>query len=68
MPPTSSHRYIAVLVRLWQEGAGVWRGTVENAHSGEVYPLADLHQLVRFIEAQTGEQLLLPPNDEPKKE
>ncbi len=46
--------YRAYLVRFWQEGDAVWRGTVEDPHSGQRHAFADVEQLLDFLRRQVG--------------
>jgi hypothetical protein len=50
--------YRAYLVRLWQEEDGVWRGTVENPHTGEKRAFASVEWALAHIrqEVQQAEQ------------
>lgn len=52
--------YIAYMLRLWREGEGVWRGTVENPHTGERRAFANVESLLAFLRQQT-EQATPPP-------
>ncbi|HRQ42578.1 MAG TPA: hypothetical protein PLD25_32075 [Chloroflexota bacterium] len=45
--------YLAYLVRLWHEGQGVWRSTLENPHNGERHAFADVEALLVFLRRQT---------------
>ncbi|MBE2201878.1 MAG: hypothetical protein IAE79_24940 [Anaerolinea sp.] len=47
--------YLAYLVRLWREGEGVWRSTLENPHTGERQAFADVEALLGFLREQTDE-------------
>ncbi len=47
--------YLAYLVRLWREGEGVWRGTLENPHTGERVAFADVAGLLAYLQHQTEE-------------
>lgn len=44
--------YLAYLVRLWHEGEGAWRSTVENPHTGERHAFADVEALFVFMRRQ----------------
>jgi len=56
----SPPEYLAYLLRLWrEESAAHWRATLQNPHTGERRSFADLHTLLAFLEAQTGERWLL---------
>ena len=55
-----SSRYLSYLLRLWQTSDGttqVWRASLESTDSRKRYSFADLHQLLTFLEQQTGETL-----------
>ncbi len=45
--------YIAFLVRLWSESPGIWRGALENPHTGEQRTFADVESLLAHIQQQT---------------
>lgn len=54
-------RYIAYLLRLWQEnhtGVSIWRASQEDPHTGQRQGFADLERLFSFLRVQTvpGEQ------------
>jgi hypothetical protein len=44
--------YRAFLVRFWQEGDTVWRGTVEDPHTGQRHAFADIEPLLDFLRQQ----------------
>jgi hypothetical protein len=46
--------YLAFLLRLWrEEGAGSWRASLVDPHSGERQAFADLGKLFKFIQDRT---------------
>ena len=45
--------YLAYLVRLWREGEGGWRGTLENPHTGDRMVFADVASLLAYVQQQT---------------
>ena len=50
-------RYVSYLLRLWQtqqEGAMVWRASLESSRTGERQGFADLDALIAFLRQQTG--------------
>jgi hypothetical protein len=54
-------RYLSFLLRLWQSdshGDLIWRASLESPGTGERRGFADLQDLVRFLERQTGHTLL----------
>ncbi|GIK57139.1 MAG: hypothetical protein BroJett015_28020 [Chloroflexota bacterium] len=55
--------YLAYLVRLWHEGEGVWRSTVENPHTGERHAFADVEALFVFMRRQLEEVALVEKDD-----
>jgi hypothetical protein len=68
---TEQRRYRAYLLRLWQvvgdDGAPVWRASLEDARTSERHGFADLAHLCAFLEAQTAhwtEYDAHPPEDE----
>lgn len=58
VPPMGN--YLAYLLRLWHEGEGIWRGTMENPHTGERHAFADVESLLAFLRQQT-ERVAPPP-------
>jgi hypothetical protein len=50
----SSPTYLAYLIRLWCESPGVWRGALENPHTGEQRAFADVESLLAYIQTQTN--------------
>ena len=49
-------RYLAYLLRLWQEGDGDpprWRASLERPHSSDRLGFASLADLVAFLECET---------------
>ena len=49
-------RYLAYLLRLWQEGDGdppQWRASLERPQSGDRLGFASLADLVAFLECET---------------
>lgn len=52
MQEETRHTYRAFLVRFWQEGEDVWRGMVEDPHSGQRHAFADVEQLLDFLRQQ----------------
>jgi len=56
---SSSTRYQAYLLRLWQSGTAegpVWRASVESPKTGERRAFASLEQLFRFLEEELGKR------------
>jgi hypothetical protein len=61
-PVGQERRYLAYLLRLWQEGAGdlaggepsLWRASLQTPQSEEVLGFAGLGDLVAFLERETG--------------
>lgn len=53
-------RSLSFLIRIWddaEEGdpnAPLWRGSVENIHTGNRLYFEDLRAILRFIEEETG--------------
>ena len=49
--------YLSYLLRLWRTADGeesLWRASLKSAHSGEQVGFADLEDLFRFLQTQTG--------------
>jgi hypothetical protein len=49
-------RRLSYLLRLWQaeqEGASVWRASLESAHTGERWGFASVAELYAFLEQET---------------
>ena len=62
METKKSPKYLAYLLRLWQEDDSTpWRATLENAHTGERHGFASLGRLLAFLQDQTG--LVLLPDE-----
>jgi hypothetical protein len=63
-PMRQKRRYLAYLLRLWQEGASpggkalgerpLWRASLERPQSGERLGFASLEDLFSFLEEETG--------------
>jgi hypothetical protein len=50
-------RPISYLLRLWrteQNGALVWRASLENAHTGERWAFASMAELYAFLDQETA--------------
>ena len=69
---TATRGYRVYLLRLWlvdrDDGATIWRASLEEARSGERHGFADLPQLFAFLEQQTAVELrriVPPPEEEP---
>jgi hypothetical protein len=59
-------RYLSYLLRLWREGDDErpeWRASLRSSHSGQQVGLANLEDLYRFLQRQTG----TAPNAEPDR-
>lgn len=54
--------YRAFLVRFWQESDDVWRGTVEDPHTGRRHAFAEVEPLLDFLRNQVR------PENSPKQE
>jgi len=54
MKPEKPTGYKAYLVRLWHEGDGVWRGTIENPHTSERLAFAEVEALLAYIRDQVA--------------
>jgi hypothetical protein len=69
-PPKHKRRYLAYLLRLWQESGGElpqWRASLESSQSGDRLGFASLTELSAFLEAKTSssaEALDRPHEDE----
>ncbi len=60
-------RYFAFMLRLWQVPDGdeiFWRGSLENAHTGERHGFADLEDLIKLLVAEVEPGR--PLEDKPK--
>jgi hypothetical protein len=56
-PMKQQRRYVAYLLRLWQEGGGerpLWRVSLESPQGGERLGFASLEDLFAFLEEKTG--------------
>jgi hypothetical protein len=58
-PMNQQKRYLAYLLRLWQEGGGsppgdppIWRASLETPQSHELQAFAGLDELVAFVREQ----------------
>lgn len=51
--------YLAFLIRLWREDKNLWRGTLENPHTGDRLTFADVAALLTYVQQQTAG----PPSD-----
>lgn len=64
-------KYTAYLLRLWQERDGApWRATLENSHTNQRSCFATLLDLVVFLEAEAGQEVLhcaAGPQVEPRR-
>ena len=52
-------RYVAYLIRLWLAGGAgepVWRGSLEDPHTGNRLGFADLASLFEYLRRQTESQ------------
>ena len=52
-------RYVAYLIRLWladNTGEPVWRGSLEDPHTGSRLGFADLSSLFEYLRRQTESQ------------
>jgi len=59
---------LAYLIRLWQvhsEGQMVWRGSLEDAHSGEKRGFGNQAGLFAFLQEKLGLKPDLPKNNDP---
>jgi hypothetical protein len=51
-------KYLAFLLRLWQEDETTgWRVTLENPHDGKRYGFSNLKNLFAYLEDKTGNQV-----------
>ncbi len=58
---------LAFLIRLWQvrsEGKMLWRGSLEDAHTGEKRGFGDPAGLFAFLQDKLGYKQGLPKDDE----
>jgi hypothetical protein len=59
-------RYLAYLLRLWQtedDEGGMWRASLEGAHTGERRGFGSLAALVEFLRTRTAEVAATSPTD-----
>jgi len=55
MKKQSSRKYLAYLLRLWQDDeATCWRVSLENPHNGKRYGFSDLKKFFAFLEDKTN--------------
>jgi len=60
-------RYVAYLIRLWlsdNAGEPVWRGSLEDPHTGNRLGFADLSSLFEYLRRQTESQSSAPGDQE----
>jgi hypothetical protein len=58
MRQEETYLYQAYLLRLWREdGSSHWRASMESPHTGQRFNFANLFEMIRFIEVQTGEKV-----------
>ena len=60
-------RYVAYLIRLWlsdNAGEPVWRGSLEDPHTGNRLGFADLSSLFEYLRRQTESQSNTPGDPE----
>ncbi len=60
--------HLAYLIRLWQvhsEGQIIWRGSLEDAHSGEKRGFGSPADLFAFLQERLGLKPGLPENNDP---
>ncbi len=58
---TTQRRYLAYLLRLWlsdNAGQPVWRGSLEDPHSGSLIGFGDMQSLFAYLNQQTE----IPPS------
>ena len=63
-------RYLAYMLRLWEvsnDGALVWRASLESPHTGERHGFADLEALFGFLE-EKAERMSSDSESKIKKE
>jgi len=59
-----NNNYLAYLLRLWRENeTAPWRASLEAPGLAEPRAFPNLVALLKFLEAQTGEQVLQDPGD-----
>jgi hypothetical protein len=60
---TERSQYLAYLLRLWRVGSGegaTWRGSLEDAHTGERHGFASLEDLFVFLRERTDTWSSIP--------
>jgi hypothetical protein len=56
MSTATASNYIAYLIRLWREGPDVWRGMVEDPHTGQRIYFKDVDELLAFLREQVKQK------------
>ena len=56
MSAATAVHYIAYLVRLWREGPDIWRGMLEDPHTGERFYFKDANDLLAFLREQITQE------------
>jgi hypothetical protein len=56
----AAREYKAYLLRMWRDNQNSpWRALLENPNNGERAAFATLEELVAFLEAKTGESIVI---------